>query len=39
MARVQRGVESAEGPEFTLVRHQESRIGRFHVTVADYLGT
>ena len=38
MARVQRGLESAEGPEVTVARHQESRILHFHATRADYVG-
>ena len=38
LARVQRGLESAAGPEVTLARYQESRIRHFHATLGEYLG-
>jgi len=38
LARVQRGLESADGPDVTLARYQESRIRHFHATLGEYLG-
>ncbi len=37
LARVQRGLESAAGPDVTLARYQESRIRHFHATLGEYL--
>jgi phenylpropionate dioxygenase-like ring-hydroxylating dioxygenase large terminal subunit len=37
LARVQRGLESASGPDVTLARYQESRIRHFHATLGEYL--
>jgi phenylpropionate dioxygenase-like ring-hydroxylating dioxygenase large terminal subunit len=37
LARVQRGLESADGPDVTLARYQESRIRHFHATLDEYL--
>jgi phenylpropionate dioxygenase-like ring-hydroxylating dioxygenase large terminal subunit len=38
LARVQRGLESAPGPDVTLARYQECRIRHFHDTLGGYLG-
>ncbi|HEY5025102.1 MAG TPA: aromatic ring-hydroxylating dioxygenase subunit alpha [Acidimicrobiales bacterium] len=38
LARVQRGLQSAAGPDVTLARYQESRIRHFHATLGEYLG-
>jgi len=38
LVRVQRGLESAAGPDVTLARYQESRIRHFHATLGEYLG-
>ena len=38
LARVQRGLESAAGPDVTLAGYQESRIRHFHDTLGSYLG-
>jgi phenylpropionate dioxygenase-like ring-hydroxylating dioxygenase large terminal subunit len=38
LARVQRGLEGADGPDITLARYQESRIRHFHDTLGSYLG-
>jgi len=37
LARVQRGLEAAPGPDLTLARYQESRIRHFHATLGDYV--
>jgi phenylpropionate dioxygenase-like ring-hydroxylating dioxygenase large terminal subunit len=39
LARVQRGLESATGPDVTLASYQESRIRHFHDTLGSYLGS
>jgi phenylpropionate dioxygenase-like ring-hydroxylating dioxygenase large terminal subunit len=39
LARVQRGLEAAPGPDVTLAREQESRIRHFHATLDAYLTT
>ena len=38
LARVQRGLQDAAGPDVTLARYQESRIRHFHATLGEYLG-
>ncbi len=38
LARLQRGLESADGPDVTLASYQESRIRHFHATLGEYLG-
>ncbi len=37
LARIQRGLEAAAGPDITLARYQESRIRHFHATLGEYL--
>ncbi len=37
LARVQSGLESADRPDVTLARYQESRIRHFHATLGEYL--
>jgi phenylpropionate dioxygenase-like ring-hydroxylating dioxygenase large terminal subunit len=37
LARVQHGLEAAEGPDVTLARYQENRIRHFHATLGEYL--
>jgi len=37
LARVQHGLQAADGPDVTLARYQESRIRHFHATLGEYL--
>jgi len=39
LGRVQRGLESVDGPDVTLAGYQEIRIRHFHDTLGRYLGT